>query len=141
LKDDKFNIINSFNNTEYTLFRKLAIDNILATDMSKHFKLVAELDKLNIKLVELDENYDKEDTESSIEKIYINDKSNYYKLDNNEKSLLMQVIIHASDLNNPARTFITSITWAKRIINEFIEQGNKEKELNLQVSPMCDANE
>lgn len=109
--------------------------------MSKHFKILAELDKLNIQLIEQDENENNDNNKLTVESISKNKTGNYYKLDNNEKSLLMQIIIHASDLNNPARTFITSITWAKRVVNEFIQQGNKEKELNLPISPMCDANE
>lgn len=53
----------------------------------------------------------------------------------------MEMIIHAADLSNPARSFITSITWAKKVINEFINQGNKERELNVTLSPMCDSKE
>lgn len=53
------NIIENLDKDQYKLFRKTTINNILATDMSRHFKIVADLEKLSIKFIEHRQNNEK----------------------------------------------------------------------------------
>ena len=47
-------------------------------------------------------------------------------------------MIHCSDLSNPTKSLHIYQGWVDRIIEEFFQQGDKEKELHIEVSPMCD---
>ena len=50
----------------------------------------------------------------------------------------MNVLIHSADISNPTKPFDIYFQWAKLVMKEFYEQGDKEKELNLPWS--CDRN-
>lgn len=51
LSEDKNNIFKSANaNFNYKRFRKNVVNNILATDMANHFKILKEFDELCIQL-------------------------------------------------------------------------------------------
>ena len=84
------------------------ISEILATDMAFHFKIVDEYKKYK-------QNRDK-------------------KLEQNQ----LNFIIHIADLFHNYRKFEISLKWVELLINEFWKQGDKEKELKLPVSFLCD---
>ena len=73
--------------------RKSIIDNILYTDMTKHFQFMGELKALPQK-----EDYD------------ITGK---YKPD------IMKALVHAADIGNPSRPFDICKDWALKILAEF----------------------
>lgn len=73
--------------------RKAIIDNILYTDMSKHFPFMGELKSLP----------GKEDF----------DPVNKHKPD------ILKAIVHAADIGNPSRPFAIYEKWANRILSEF----------------------
>ena len=50
----------------------------------------------------------------------------------------MNVLIHSADISNPTKPFDIYFQWAKMVVKEFYEQGDKEKKLNLPCS--CDRN-
>jgi len=41
-------------------------------------------------------------------------------------------------LSNPAKPLSIATRWAERIVQEFFAQGDRERELGIPVSPMCD---
>lgn len=47
-------------------------------------------------------------------------------------------MIHLADLSNPTKPIDLYRNWNERILEEYWRQGDKEKELGLEVSPMCD---
>lgn len=47
-------------------------------------------------------------------------------------------MIHLADLSNPTKPIDLYRSWNERILEEYWRQGDKEKELGLEVSPMCD---
>ena len=55
-----------------------------------------------------------------------------------DRQSMMNFLMHAADLSNPARPFEAAKRWAWAIIDEFTQQGDMEKRLSLPVSPMCD---
>ncbi|RHY91394.1 hypothetical protein DYB37_005336 [Aphanomyces astaci] len=64
-----------------------------------------------------------------------------YKYDTsslNVHKMLMKMIIHTSDVSNPAKTRMTMLRWTDRVVDEFFGQGDKEKTLGLVVSPFMD---
>ena len=48
----------------------------------------------------------------------------------------MNLLIHASDISNPTKPFNIYLKWAKLVVEEFCQQGDKEKALGLECT--CD---
>ena len=107
-----YNIFDKLDNETYKIIRKEMISCVLATDMSFHGSYV-EFMKKQI------EGKD----ESKKESIY-----QHY----------MNLLIHSSDISNPTKPFDIYFKWAPLVVNEFYDQGDKEKKLGLNCS--CDRN-
>mmetsp|Transcript_39068 Transcript_39068/g.47004 ORF Transcript_39068/g.47004 Transcript_39068/m.47004 type:complete len:1389 (-) Transcript_39068:157-4323(-) len=54
------------------------------------------------------------------------------------RGLLSSTILHVADVSNPARPGALARKWAYAVQEEFFLQGDKEKELNIPVSPFMD---
>merc|ERR1712106_1149862 len=99
--------------------RKMVIDMVLATDMSKHMSLLADLK-----------------TMVETKKVA---GSGVLLLDNyNDRIQVLQNMVHCSDLSNPTKPLDIYRLWVDRITEEFFIQGDKEKDAGLDISPMCD---
>jgi len=53
---------------------------------------------------------------------------------------LLQQLLHIADLSNPSKPIQIYREWASRVMEEFFRQGDRERALGLDVSPMCDRN-
>lgn len=54
---------------------------------------------------------------------------------------LMQVLrnmVHCADLSNPTKPLELYRQWTDRIMAEFFQQGDRERERGMEISPMCD---
>jgi len=51
---------------------------------------------------------------------------------------VLQNMIHCADLSNPTKPLSLYRQWTDRIMQEFFEQGDIEREQGLDISPMCD---
>ena len=49
--------------------------------------------------------------------------------------LLLAMCMHSADVSNPAKKWELSVEWACRVMEEFFQQGEKEAERGLPVSP------
>ncbi|KAL7058315.1 hypothetical protein AAHC03_017175 [Spirometra sp. Aus1] len=99
--------------------RRLVIELVLATDMSKHVNLLAEL-RTMVETKELA-------------------GTGFLSLDDhNDRSLVLQCMLHCSDLNSCTRSFDLYQQWTYRVMEEFFQQGDKEKAHGIEVSAMCD---
>ena len=49
-------------------------------------------------------------------------------------------MVHCADLSGPTKPLPLYCRWCDRIMEEFFQQGDKEKEVGLDISPMCDRN-
>lgn len=47
-------------------------------------------------------------------------------------------MVHCADLSNPTKPLDTYRRWVSLIMEEFFQQGDREREQGLDVSPMCD---
>ena len=106
-----YNIFENFEKEKYKKMRKQMISCVLTTDMSNHKKSLDFMNKC------LNEN----------NQIQEDDKQNY-----------MNLIVHSADISNPTKTFDIYYKWAELVVEEFYQQGDKEKELGLNCS--CDRN-
>jgi len=51
---------------------------------------------------------------------------------------MLNVLLHSADISNAVKPFPTYKMWATRVLEEFFNQGDREKTLGLPVSPMMD---
>lgn len=92
---------------------------ILSTDMSSHFDVT---NKFKLKV---DSGvFGEKDAETGV-------------ASEEDRTILQNLLMHASDLSNAARPFPIARRWAYDIIEEFSAQGDLEAELQLPISPMC----
>ncbi|CAF1019771.1 unnamed protein product [Adineta steineri] len=99
--------------------RKMVIDMVLATDMSKHMQLLADL-------------------KTMVESKKVTGNNIIMLESYDDRIQVLQNMIHCADLSNPTKPLDIYIKWTDRIMEEFWRQGDKELELRLEISPMCD---
>jgi len=121
LRQEGCNIFEYLTKDEWHKLRKLTIDIVLATDMSKHTTILAYM-KTMIETQLVDSS-----------------KGGHLYLDNySSKSLVLQNMVHCADLSNPTKPLALYRHWTSNILQEFFEQGDKEREKGLNISPNCD---
>ena len=113
----KCNIINNFTLEQKKYMRKTIISLVLITDMTHHFNLRGDLDAVIAKHMQ--------DSSAS-------------KLDEKDTLIVLKSIIHTADISNPAKPWEISKKWSDLVIQEFFEQGDREKLESLPVSMNCD---
>ncbi|KAF1815717.1 HD-domain/PDEase-like protein [Eremomyces bilateralis CBS 781.70] len=95
--------------------RKRMISAILATDMGLHFKYMADLGNLQEKL---------DHNESTLDGWNLKILEEY-------RDLACGLLIKCADISNVARKFDTARQWAEILTDEFFNQGEMEKELEM----------
>ena len=121
LQKEECNIIKNFSKEQRINFRKMVIDLVLATDMSKHMTLLADMKTM----IET-----KDFTESEDLKLE----------DYPDRILVLQTMLHCADLSNPAKPLPLYIKWCGLVMEEFFQQGDRERKMDMDISPMCDRN-
>jgi hypothetical protein len=112
--DPESSIFANLTADQWNIARKLIIEMILATDMSKHFDLLGQF-------------RGKYKTQESFE------------LTNNDMKIeLFRLVIKAADIGHAAKTIELHEKWCRRVVEEFYTQGDLEKKLGLPVSMYCD---
>lgn len=121
LQNDSRDILSNLNKKQRQSFRKTVIDMVLATDMSKHMSLLAEL-------------------KTMVESRKVSG-SDVFALDSYQDRIrVLQNMIHCADLGNPTKPLYLYRQWTDRLMSEFFLQGDREKSENLEISAMCDRN-
>eukprot|EP00298_Acanthocystis_sp_HF-20_P018303 c21934_g2_i2.p1 GENE.c21934_g2_i2~~c21934_g2_i2.p1 ORF type:complete len:787 (+),score=321.97 c21934_g2_i2:97-2457(+) len=113
LSEDENNFVHAMSPERKKDMRKIVIDLVLATDMSQHNAI---LSSFRLKL-----------------------SSGALKLED-EDSLLMilKMGIKCADISHTSKEDFLHAPWTERITNEFLNQGDLERELGLTVSPFMD---
>lgn len=47
-------------------------------------------------------------------------------------------MVHCADLSNPTKPLELYRNWVSSIMEEFFQQGDREREQGMDISPMCD---
>lgn len=97
----------------------LHVPQVLATDMSKHMSLLAEL-KTMVEMKKV----------TSLGVLLLDNYS--------DRIQVLQSLVHCADLSNPTKPLPLYRQWTDRIMAEFFQQGDRERESGLDISPMCD---
>ncbi|CAB3230473.1 unnamed protein product [Arctia plantaginis] len=111
LRDEECNILQNLSREEFREFRTLVIDMVLATDMSFHFQQLKNMRSL-LTLAE----------------------------PTVDKSKAASLILHCCDISHPAKRWDLHHRWTMSLLDEFFLQGDKERDLGLPFSPLCDRN-
>ena len=130
LKKDETNIFEKLNVKNYKNIRKRMISQILATDMANHGEVMS-LIRTRIKLFQEEKN----ENENLKEFILFsgNEKTRF-----DEQQVLLNYLIHMADLGHNCKKYEISKQWIKLLCEEFWIQGDKEKNLGIPVSFLCD---
>lgn len=59
-------------------------------------------------------------------------------LNENERLILCQILLHGADISNPLRPWPICFQWSKKVCTEFFHQGDMERQHGLPVSPNMD---
>uniref|UniRef100_A0A7S0VC46 PDEase domain-containing protein n=1 Tax=Hemiselmis tepida TaxID=464990 RepID=A0A7S0VC46_9CRYP len=106
-------LLADFSGKDYSAFRSVVLNNILATDMARHGEYTTKLKRI---------------TEAGTPH---EDK----QLD---PQFAMEVIMKCADTSNVLKPFDIAKKWAMRVTDEFFLQGDKERAAHMPLTPMCD---
>lgn len=119
LKEDEYNIFSSLSREEYKEIRNLVVDMVISTDMSFHNQQLKNMKSL-IAIASSDSHYNKTNVDL--------------------KFKALSFILHCCDISHPAKKWDIHHRWTMLLIEEFFRQGDLERELGLDISPLCDRN-
>ncbi|XP_061755402.1 cAMP-specific 3',5'-cyclic phosphodiesterase 4B-like isoform X1 [Nerophis ophidion] len=119
LQEENCDVFQNLSKKQKQSLRRMVIDMVLATDMSKHMSLLANLKTM----VET-----KKVTSSGV-----------LLLDNyTDRMQVLRNMVHCADLSNPTKPLDLYRQWTDRIMDESFHQGDRERERGMEISPMCD---
>mmetsp|Transcript_26366 Transcript_26366/g.34655 ORF Transcript_26366/g.34655 Transcript_26366/m.34655 type:complete len:883 (-) Transcript_26366:260-2908(-) len=128
LKRPGTNLFRNLDQLAYKNTRKLIIQSILGTDMQHHFKQIHLLNIFYEKHVhEFNQFFTLGISPPSVNEL-------------EDQRFLLEMVLHSADISGPIKPPKISQVWADLVIKEFFDQGDKEKEQRLAVSPMMDRN-
>ncbi|MGH0129307.1 UNVERIFIED_CONTAM: hypothetical protein FKN15_001937 [Acipenser sinensis] len=97
----------------------VSTDLVLATDMSKHMTLLADL-------------------KTMVETKKVTSSGGLLLDHYTDRMQVLRNMVHCADLSNPTKPLELYRQWTDRIMEEFFRQGDKERERGMEISPMCD---
>uniref|UniRef100_A0A8C7WWC6 Phosphodiesterase n=1 Tax=Oryzias sinensis TaxID=183150 RepID=A0A8C7WWC6_9TELE len=115
LQEDKCDIFQDLSKKQRQSLRKM----VLATDMSKHMNLLADL-KTMVETKKV----------TSLGVLLLDNYS--------DRIQVLQNMVHCADLSNPTKPLELYRKWTDRIMVEFFTQGDRERDKGMEISPMCD---
>ena len=112
LRKEHCDIYENFSRSNYNSSRAVIINMVLSTDMANHFPDLI-LTKNRVKAED-------------------------FNPAGADKQLMLNQLIHASDISNPVKPIDIYREWVNRVFMEFFDQGDKERQQGLKISYLCD---
>ncbi|XP_040896826.1 cAMP-specific 3',5'-cyclic phosphodiesterase 4D-like isoform X4 [Toxotes jaculatrix] len=119
LQEDNCDIFQNLSKKLRDSLRKMVIDMVLATDMSKHMNFLADM-KTMVETKKV----------TSLGVLLLDNYS--------DRIQVLQNMVHCADLSNPTKPLELYRQWTDRIMVEFFTQGDRERDKGMEISPMCD---
>uniref|UniRef100_A0A4W3J6E4 Phosphodiesterase n=1 Tax=Callorhinchus milii TaxID=7868 RepID=A0A4W3J6E4_CALMI len=107
-EDEEMNILFNLSKDDWRELRALVIEMVLATDMSCHFQQIKAM------------------------------KNSLQQPEGIDKAKALSLLLHTADISHPAKAWDLHNRWTMALLEEFFRQGDKEAELGLIFSPLCD---
>ena len=112
LRHPQCNFFTAFTAQQFRSFRKVVVAAILATDMAVHFELCRQFRRLDSDLAE-------------------------YRTEKEEdRQLVINLVVHSSDLSAQVMDFAIASLWEARVTAEFMAQNDMEQSLGVPVTPL-----
>uniref|UniRef100_A0A8C9WTV5 Phosphodiesterase n=1 Tax=Sander lucioperca TaxID=283035 RepID=A0A8C9WTV5_SANLU len=108
MAEEDMNIFVNLNKDDWRELRALVIEMVMSTDMSCHFQQIKTMRNALTQTLSLD------------------------------KVKVLSLLLHAADISHPAKAWPLHYRWTHSLMEEFFQQGDKEVELGLPFSPLCD---
>uniref|UniRef100_A0A8C5HDT3 Phosphodiesterase n=1 Tax=Gouania willdenowi TaxID=441366 RepID=A0A8C5HDT3_GOUWI len=108
LQQDEMNILSNLSKDDWRDLRALVVEMVLATDMSCHFQQIKTM------------------------------KSLLQQPELIDKPKALSLLLHTADISHPAKRWDLHHRWTKSLLEEFFRQGDREAQLGLPFSPLCD---
>eukprot|EP01012_Entosiphon_sulcatum_P029448 TRINITY_DN3589_c0_g1_i1.p1 TRINITY_DN3589_c0_g1~~TRINITY_DN3589_c0_g1_i1.p1 ORF type:complete len:644 (+),score=109.16 TRINITY_DN3589_c0_g1_i1:141-2072(+) len=112
MKEEKFNIFETLSWEQQKDIRDTILEMVLSTDMGNHAKIFQSFRRR------------------------LSDEPDWGKKD--DQRLALSIAIKMADISNCARPTNLYMQWAKRIADEFYNQGDLEHKLSMTISPFMD---
>ncbi|MEQ2175075.1 cAMP-specific 3',5'-cyclic phosphodiesterase 4D, partial [Goodea atripinnis] len=119
LQDENCDIFQNLSKKQKDSLRKMVIDMVLATDMSKHMNFLADM-KTMVETKKV----------TSLGVLLLDNYS--------DRIQVLQNMVHCADLSNPTKPLELYRKWTDRIMVELFTQGDRERDKGMEISPMCD---
>ena len=110
INDESCDLFSEMDDVSYKKMRKEMITCVLNTDMFQHNKITNFMKTID----------------------------NKKDIDEDTQLKYMSLLIHSADISNPTKKFDIYFKWANLVVEEFYQQGDKEKLLGMKCS--CDRN-
>lgn len=129
----EINVLRLLDPGEWREARKIIIASVLHTDMVHHFPMVSKIDVF----------YEMHAAEVATVHRALRKGMPIEELpplfgSAEERQLLHVLLIHCADISNPVKPTSIADKWTDRVLQEFFEQGDRERAAGQPVSPMCD---
>ncbi|KAM6946031.1 dual specificity calcium/calmodulin-dependent 3',5'-cyclic nucleotide phosphodiesterase 1A [Aplochiton taeniatus] len=108
MQEEDMNILINLNREDWRELRALVIEMVMSTDMSCHFQQIKSM------------------------------RNVLQQSHGVDKAKCLSLLLHAADISHPAKTWALHLRWTHSLMEEFFRQGDKEAELGLPFSPLCD---
>ncbi|XP_062258207.1 dual specificity calcium/calmodulin-dependent 3',5'-cyclic nucleotide phosphodiesterase 1A isoform X2 [Platichthys flesus] len=108
MAEEDMNILINLNKDDWRELRSLVIEMVMSTDMSCHFQQIKTM------------------------------RNTLSQTDSIDKVKALSLMLHAADISHPAKAWPLHHRWTHSLMEEFFLQGDKEVDLGLPFSPLCD---
>ncbi|XP_038607195.1 calcium/calmodulin-dependent 3',5'-cyclic nucleotide phosphodiesterase 1A isoform X3 [Tachyglossus aculeatus] len=108
MQEEDMNILTNLSKDDWRELRGLVVEMVLSTDMSGHFHQIKTM------------------------------RNTLQQPEGVDKGKAMSLVLHAADISHPAKSWDLHHKWTMALMEEFFLQGDKEAELGLPFSPLCD---
>uniref|UniRef100_A0A8C9W290 Phosphodiesterase n=1 Tax=Scleropages formosus TaxID=113540 RepID=A0A8C9W290_SCLFO len=108
MQEDEMNILVNLSKDDWRELRTLVIEMVMSTDMSCHFQQIKTM------------------------------RNALQQPEGIDKAKALSLMLHAADISHPAKSWDLHFRWTQALMEEFFRQGDKEAELGLPFSPLCD---
>mmetsp|Transcript_46727 Transcript_46727/g.108976 ORF Transcript_46727/g.108976 Transcript_46727/m.108976 type:complete len:887 (-) Transcript_46727:124-2784(-) len=130
------NVFENLTKEQYKECRKVVIETILHTDMMGHMAMVKDLQVTYEMNCEVFERHGV--IVDGVPAEMMPDEHEVFSKDEATKLLVMSTVLHAADVSNPCRAWEVTHAWAWKCLEEFFEQGDREKEFGIPVQFLND---
>ncbi|XP_075265908.1 3',5'-cyclic-AMP phosphodiesterase 4C-like [Convolutriloba macropyga] len=141
MRRPEYNFIAKLDTEQYRTLRSLVIDLVLATDMKRHFDILSQF-QVGLSVRQNKEALSKAGDSpvaraaGCVRNLWERIPDN--QMDDSQHALKLKVALKVADLGHLSAPGHVHREWVERLQEEFFCQGDREKSLNLPVSPLMD---